>query len=335
MSEILERELRGLGSAWRNAVPPGLRLRATVLAERAAEPLPDASSPEAARRRRSSFVAAAALVAVVALLVVMPGARMVVARQVNRVLQALRIAPHTELITYDVQTKQEVDESLRRIESQLTGGRVQTKQEVQDSLARAEKQVSNGRVQTKQAADNTLPRTESQPAGARMWHVYTVYGGFGGAVHEEAYFDPQQIDEPAVLLSRAPIALMAFDGEYRGEAVTFHHALLAPDGVVLTYFGAHHIELLLVQAPVGRGRSVAYSRVVSGPGGSVIGVAPSIETLTLNGQTVTWDPDTTGIMPNNSALRWEANGVSYSLYGRALTRDEAVALFSSLRPLQE
>jgi hypothetical protein len=167
-----------------------------------------------------------------------------------------------------------------------------------------------------------------------MWFVYTVYGGFGGAVHEEAYFEPQRIDEPAVLVSRAPIALMAFDGEYRGEVVTFHHALLAPDGVVLTYFGAHDTELLLVQAPVGKGQQVAYSRVVSAPGGALIGVAPSIETLALNGQTVTWDPDTTGIMPNNSALRWEADGVSYSLYGRALMRDEAVALFSSLQPLR-
>jgi hypothetical protein len=290
MSEILERELRELGSAWGSAVPRGLRLRVTVLAERAADPLPDANSPEQTPRWRSPLVPGAALIVVIALLVAIPGARVAIARQVDRVLQALRIAPHTELITNDVQTKQEVDHSLRRIGGQLAGG--------------------------------------------RMWFVYTVYGGFGGAVHEEAYFEPQGIDEPAVLVARAPIALMAFDGEYRGEVVTFHHALLAPDGVVLTYFGAHDTELLLVQAPVGKGQQVAYSRVVSAPGGALIGVAPSIETLTLNGQAVTWDPDTTGIMPNNSALRWEANGVSYSLYGRALMRDEAVALFSRLQPLR-
>jgi hypothetical protein len=290
MSETLERELRELGSAWCSAVPRGLRLRVTVLAERAAEPLADPSSPERSQRWRSPLVAGAALIAVIALLVAIPGARVAIARQVDRVLQALRIAPHTELITNDVQTKQEVDDSLRRTGDQLTGG--------------------------------------------RMWHVYTVYGGFGGAVHERAYFEPQRIDEPVVLMARAPIALMAFDGEYRGDAVSFHHALLAPDGAVLTFFGSHSTELLLVQVPVAQGQQVAYSRVVSDRGGRVIGVAPSIETLTLNGRTVTWDPDTTSIMPNNSALRWENNGVSYSLYGRALTRDEAVALFSSLRPLR-
>jgi hypothetical protein len=35
----------------------------------------------------------------------------------------------------------------------------------------------------------------------------------------------------------------------------------------------------------------------------------------------------------SSALRWEADGVSYSLYGRSLTREEAIDLYLSLRPL--
>lgn len=38
------------------------------------------------------------------------------------------------------------------------------------------------------------------------------------------------------------------------------------------------------------------------------------------------------LMPNSSALRWEHDGISYSLMGRGLTKAEAVQLFLSLRP---
>ena len=316
MSDSLDRDLLALGSSWRASAPHDLRLSVSTLVQAAANRVEVAeASPARSPRWRSPLVAGAACVALVVLLVAIPGARVTIARQVDKVLQALRIAPHTELITPDAQTKQEVDASLRQFEHQLNADPVND-------------------ARTKPSVDASPGRTVPPPSRGRMWNVSTVYGGFGGAVKEEAYFDPQRIDDPAILIARAPIALMAFDGEYRGEAVTFNHALLAPDGVVLAFFGAHATELLLVQAPVGQGRSVAFSRVVTGAGGSVIGVAPAIETLTLSGQAVTWDPDTTGIMPNNSALRWEANGVSYSLYGRALTRDEAVAVFSSLRPLR-
>jgi hypothetical protein len=40
-------------------------------------------------------------------------------------------------------------------------------------------------------------------------------------------------------------------------------------------------------------------------------------------------------MRDISALRWEEDGVSYSLMGRSLTRDEAVELFFSRRPLDQ
>ncbi len=64
--------------------------------------------------------------------------------------------------------------------------------------------------------------------------------------------------------------------------------------------------------------------------------APELKTeeFLLNGQKVVWDPDTTTLIPNSSALRWETDGVSYSLMGRAITRDEAEQVFLSLRALQ-
>jgi hypothetical protein len=289
MSENLERQLLALGADWRSAIPQPLRMRITTIAQGAADsaPTPEVSPP---RVWRSPVVAGAALVAFVVLLVAIPGARVSIARQGFRVLQALRIAPGTQLQTDDAQTADEVNASLRQTQRQLNAG--------------------------------------------RGWFVSTVYGGLGGSVREGVSPDVRRIDRLDVLSSLAPMPLIGPDGVYRGERLTFHHALLAPDGVVvLTFFCYGDTEVFLVQAVVGHGHQVAYSRSVSGPGGTVIGVAPSIEVLTVNGQRLTWDPDTTGIMPNSSALRWEANGISYSLYGQALTREEAVALFSSLRPL--
>lgn len=289
MSENLERQLLALGTAWRGAVPRSLRIRISTIAQGAdSAPTPEVSP---SRGWRPPVIAAAALVGFIVLLVAVPGARVSLAHQAFRVLQALRVAPHTQLQTDDVQTSDEVNASVRQTQRQLAAG--------------------------------------------RSWQVRTAhYGTFGGSVRAGTSADVRRIDRPDLLSSLASLPPIGPGGAYRGEPVVFHHALLAPDGVLLTFFGYGETELFLVQAPVRNGQQVAYSRSVSGAGGMIIGVIPSIETFTVNGQQLTWDPDTTGIMPNSSALRWEADGVSYSLYGRTLTRDEALALFSTVRPLR-
>jgi hypothetical protein len=192
--------------------------------------------------------------------------------------------------------------------------------------------VTSG-LQSREEVNASVQQERRLLESGRSWHVSTVYGGYGGSVPKGASAVPQRIDRPDVLSSLAPIPLLAPNGIHRGQGVSFHYAWLAPDGVVLAFFGFGDAEVFLLQAPIRSGQRIAYSRVVSGAGGTTIGVTPAIETLTVNGQRLTWDADTTGIMPNSSALRWEANGVSYSLYGQALTREEAVALFSGLRPL--
>ena len=166
-----------------------------------------------------------------------------------------------------------------------------------------------------------------------MWSVHTAYGGFGGTVPPNASPDVRRIDRSDVLRSSTAIPLQAPEGPYRGQSLPFHHALLSPDGLVLAFFGSGSAEVLLLQAPVDGGQTIAFSRSVTGRDGVMKGVAPAIEKLSVGGQPVTWDPDTTGVNPNLSALRWEDAGVSYSLYGRALTKAEAVTLFSTLHPL--
>ena len=181
--------------------------------------------------------------------------------------------------------------------------------------------------------NRSLRQYQRQLDAGTMWQVHTPYGGWGGTVPPNTSPAVRRIDQVETVRSLATIPLQAPDGVYRGQSLTFHHALISPDGVILTFFGSGNGEILLVQAPVDSGQKIAYSRSVSGSDGIVKSVPPAVETLTLAGQRVTWDPDTTGVNPNLSALRWESAGVSYSLCGRALTKEEAVNLFLSVRPL--
>jgi hypothetical protein len=190
-----------------------------------------------------------------------------------------------------------------------------------------------GEAHTPDEVSATLRQVQRQLDAGTIWQVHTAYGGWGGRVPPNTSPAVRRIDQLEVLRSHATIPIQVPDGVYRGQPLTFHYALLSPDGVILTFFGSGNGEVLLVQAPVDNGQQIAYSRAVMGSDGVSRGVPPAIETLTIGGQRVTWDPDTTGVNPNLSALRWESIGVSYSLCGRALLKEEAVNLFLSLRPL--
>jgi hypothetical protein len=129
------------------------------------------------------------------------------------------------------------------------------------------------------------------------------------------------------LRAHTTIRLEAPEGVYRGASLAFR------GGFVLAFFGTGDREVLLVRANVADGHSISFSQALGAPNDVVVPVPPIAETMTIDGQQVTWDPDATGVNPNLSALRWEKAGVSYSLCGRALSKEEALALFSSLRPL--
>jgi len=195
-------------------------------------------------------------------------------------------------------------------------------------------QLVTYQVQGADEVNASIRHGQQQVDAGRAWRVSsTFYGTFGGNVPPNASPDVRRIDRADTLLAAVTIPLLAPDGPYRGQPLSFHHALLAPDGVVFAFFGSGDTEVMLFQAPVVPGKPITHSRAIVGKGGVIIGVPPAIETLDIGGQRVTWDPDTTRLRPASAALRWEDAGVSYSLYGRALTKDDALMLFSSLRPL--
>jgi hypothetical protein len=204
----------------------------------------------------------------------------------------------------------------------------------------------------------TLEESRQRLASGESWFLDTPYGGFGGAVPPGRSACVERVSTLERLRSLTPVTILVSTGRHRDEPVRFDHAFVAPDGWVLMLFGSGWLrggpnEILLSQFPLGEGRSVAYGRMGSRttPDGRTVFESPELKTaeMSFGGQTVVWDPDpeppsTTDIhwpgtwfqhSYETSALHWEENGVSYSLMGRALTREEAVDPFLSLRPLDE
>ena len=152
---------------------------------------------------------------------------------------------------------------------------------------------------------------------------------------------------------------------HRDEPVRFDHAYVTPDGWVLMFFGSGPSRTPSC-------RSFRSARVEirelrpkresqDARGADLVIESPELKTeeMYFGGQTVLWDPDPEPPAPRRgasspgtgwrakarslfqpareetSALRWEEDDVSYSLMGRSLTREEAVDLFLSLRPIDE
>lgn len=194
-------------------------------------------------------------------------------------------------------------------------------------------------------------RYRRQLGKGESWYQATPYGGFGGAVPIGERATVRRVSHLANLHA-ATKQLQIPTGVHRGEPVRFDHALLAPGGVALMFFGSGANEVFLSAFPVGDGGSVSYSRGVSrrASDGQLGLESPELkpETISVGGQQVVWDPDPAPPAPKvnwpltwlfrrqeTSALRWEEDGVSYSLMGRSLTREEAVDLFLSRRPIDE
>lgn len=285
--------LRGLTAEWKRLPSPALKREVASVVARVHEGVEHRATSQRVLGRSVLRFGMAATAAITVIILAVPAARQGVARQLYRVLDVVAVGPSTDIVRSDVRTPAEVSSSLRQFDRQLASG--------------------------------------------RGWHLSTPYGGFGGGVPAGASPATQRVDRLELVGALTPMTVQLPAFTYRGAVPVFNHALVAPDGLLLVFLGSDERELLIVQAPVGSGGSISYSRVISDTDeqGRLTTHSPELKTeaLVLNEQSVTWDPDTTGRMPNSSALRWERDGISYSLMGRGLKKDEAVQLFLSLRPV--
>ena len=307
-------DLAALDLARASRVRESLRERLTqALEERRARPVAPAPRRSWVMRRPVLAAEIAALVAVALLAVVAPRSLAALVEPVMRMIEMVRVGDHTQIMR----------------QAPMTGAAVAA----------------------------TLEQHGQRLANGQSWFLNTPYGGFGGSVPPGNSTRVQRVSSLERLRSLTPIRLQVLTCLHRDEPVRFDHAYVAPDGWVLMFFGSGPNELLLSQCPVGEGRSVGVGRSTSrrGPDGQVIVESPELKTeeMSFGGQAVMWDPAPEPPPPSSggyfspgswlpvphrdesSALRWEEEGVSYSLMGRSLTREEAVDLFLSLRPLGE
>jgi hypothetical protein len=185
---------------------------------------------------------------------------------------------------------------------------------------------------------DTLERHDEALASGKSWVERTPYGSFAGRVPPGQPATLRRVESLDQLRSLTPLRLRIPTGLHRGQPVVLDHADVAPDGVTFLFFGSGANEIFLAAYPVGEGgRSLAYARAIFGtsPDGRTSVEIPELKTeeLSLDGQKAVWDPWAPGpdVHPRDlSALRWEQDGVSYSLMGRSLTREEAIALYRSL-----
>lgn len=175
-------------------------------------------------------------------------------------------------------------------------------------------------------------------ANGEMWYLHTPYMGFGGGVPPGQRADLKRTASLEELRSLTLLKLELPTQYHRGEAVKFHHAQVAPDGAVFMFFGSGSNELLLSQFPADEHHASSFSRSLShtGPDGEPVMESLPLKTekLSLGGRSATWDPAPDG-SADGAVMLWEANGASHMLMGRSLTREEASALFLSLRPLDD
>ena len=291
----IAKELRGLAVDWKRLVSPALKQQVASIVKQARDGVQHRAASGRAVRRDVFRVGVALTAAATLIILAVPAARQGVARQLYRVLDVVAVGPATEVVRPDASTPGEISSTLRQFDRQLASG--------------------------------------------SRWHLSTPYGGFGGGVPPGASPALQRVDRLDLLRSMTPMTIQVPTSAYRGAFPAVNHALVAPDGLVLVFLGAEDRELLIVQAPVGDGRGMSYSRTVAGTDkqGRLVQQSPELRTeeFLLREQSVTWDPDTTELIPNSSALRWERDGITYSLMGRRLTREEAVQLFLSLRPAEK
>jgi hypothetical protein len=247
-------------------------------------------------RRPLPVAVVVGVLAVVFLVAVVPASRGLLARPLFEILGMVRVGSHSFIVRTEVPT---APEAARMVED----------------------------------------RRRSLEQG-RRWHLETMrYGSFSGVVPEGQPPTVRRVDSLGDLRAMTAFELQLPIGSHRGQIVSFSHAEVTPSGTVFVYLGSGSNELLLMETPLNDINYLVSVRMNArmGPDGQLVVESPKLKTeeLTLDGRTIIWEPDDSGGRRDLASLRWEAGGMGYSLMGSSLTREEAVELFFSLRPLDK
>lgn len=199
--------------------------------------------------------------------------------------------------------------------------------------------------------DSVIAAGNEKVENGEMYFHRNFYGGYGGLVPEDA--DPFIKQTASLSLAAGlidfPLQVPTYFNDKIPAMLRFQKAEIMPNGSAFLYFGIGRFETVLMQTPVGDGRSMGYgasTSTVSEDGvKSVTGVAPNMEEVEIDGQKVTWMIHNEGMRNKRGewadknpdtiigSFIWENGGVSYQLDGRMLTKEEGVKIIESLRPI--
>ncbi len=185
----------------------------------------------------------------------------------------------------------------------------------------------------------------------KSYFTYSVYGGWGGAVPHGA--DPfiKQFSSLSLAAREVdyPLHVPTFGPEKNPLITEFCKAEILPDGMAILYFGLGRYETILVQKPVGNGMTLTSSTVttkVLADGTKIqVGLKPNLEELEIAGKKVIWQIHDQHIRPNLGVWAkkypdevigkfiWESGGMSFTLNGLLLTKEEGIKIIQSIQPI--
>lgn len=199
------------------------------------------------------------------------------------------------------------------------------------------------------AIDSILATSDQNLEKGESYFLHNVYGGFGGNVPRGA--DPFIKQTASLSLAAGlvdfPLQVQTYFNDKIPARLRFQKAEVLPNGSAILYFGIGPFETMLMQTPVGEGKTMGFGSTKSTTTAdgvkSVIGIAPNMEEIEIDGHIATWmihDEGTRRRLGKWAAKEtdtiigrfiWEKDGVSYILDGRLLTKEEGIKIIESLR----
>lgn len=200
--------------------------------------------------------------------------------------------------------------------------------------------------------DSMLVDAYSRVERGETYAVHNSYGGFGGTVPEGREPFVKQLSSLSITTQMVEFPLLVptyFDKRIPKE-FRFQKAQIMPDGSAILYFGLSICETMLRYVPVGEnsfyGHSQTTMTIDSTGNRHMQGIIPDLEELEMEGKQVYWqvhnDQWRKQLLGNITdsyqdlvigKFMWEADGISYTLDGKLLTKEEGIKIIESLKEM--
>lgn len=198
------------------------------------------------------------------------------------------------------------------------------------------------------AWDSILTYSDESQERGETYFLYSVYGGMGGAVPpgEDPFVKQVTSLTLAAGLVDYRLPVPTYFDKRIPPRLRFQKAQIMPGGGSMLYFGIGPLETVITCMPVGPERTVGYSESVSTVDKdgvrTMTNVPPDLEELEIDGKQVFFQVHSEGVRRNLGGwsvkfpekvigkFLWEDGGLSLTLDGKFLTKEEGIKIIESL-----